>query len=300
MPGTVINPQAPQTHPEDRTYQILRELEAQKVQAASNSLAELTDVSIPTPIDGEVLTYNSATGLWDAETPSAGTTIYSTAYASRPAGVEGDGFLPTDGFEFDRKGASVWAPFGPIFPFTAPDNSLYSWDNQGTASVSTTRGGIMLTDVGGDSSTKARVRYKTAPATPYTATFYLLHNCLSSKQYPQAGVMFRESATGKLVSMHQTAGNIFWTRWTNSGAVFADYTTLGYAAPLNWFQIANDGTTLYFRHSADGINWVEHLSKAKADFFTTAPDQIGFFVMSLNLGTPNHAVAAWLGSYQEA
>lgn len=301
MPGEVINPQAPQNHPEDRTYQILRELENQKVQAAANTLAALTDVSVPAPVNGQVLTWVTADNEWEALTPSAGNTISSTAYASRPAGAQGDGFLPTDGFEFDRKGASVWAPFGPIFPFTAPPTGGWSWDNPGTASVDTTRGGIYLTDVGGDTATKGRVRYRTAPGTPYTITFFLLHNCLSSKQYPSAGVMFRESATGKLVSMHQTAGNIFWTRWTNSGAVFADYTSLGYAAPLNWMQLTYDGTNLHFLHSADGITWVDHLgAKAKADFFTTAPDQVAFFVNSLNLATPNHPVSAWLGSYKEA
>jgi hypothetical protein len=301
MPGQAFDPQAPQEHREDRTYEILRQLDARKQDTDTNTLAGLDDVSIPAPLDGQVLTFVTADNEWEAQSVTSGDSTHTGTEASRPAASnDGDLFLPSDGATIQRDTGAAWSPWGPIWPFTEPVDASYSWDNQGTASVDTTRGGIILSDVGGDSSTKGRFRYKTAPGTPYTITAFMLHNCLSSKQYPQAGVFFRESATGKIITMHQTAGNIFWTRWTNSGAVFADYTSLGYAAALNWMRMTYDGTNLHFLHSADGVNWVDHLgAKAKADFFTSAPNQVGYFVESLNLGVPNHAVAAWLLHWKE-
>lgn len=40
---------------------------------AVSSLAGLSDVSVPSPTDNYVLTFNSSTGLWEAEAPASGT-----------------------------------------------------------------------------------------------------------------------------------------------------------------------------------------------------------------------------------
>src|SRR5436853_5162069 len=84
LPGQGLDPQAPALHPVDRTYEILRQLESQKVAATSNSLDSLTDVQVPAPTNGQVLKYVAADGLWEAGTDASGNTISSAAYASRP------------------------------------------------------------------------------------------------------------------------------------------------------------------------------------------------------------------------
>ncbi len=298
LPGQTNNPQTPTQYPERRTYQILRDLEQEKA-SATLALDDLSDVNAPAPANGDVLTWVTADAEWENKPVTPGNTISSTAYASRPAGAQGDGFLPTDGFEFDRKGASVWAPWGPIFPFVEPIPGAYTTLNLGTGTVDSTRGGIMLSDIGGDASNKAILLVKTAPATPYTITMFMLHNCLMVKSFPKAGVLFRESGTQKFISMHQTNGNLFYTKWTNPTAVLGDYTNFGTTSVVNWFQISDDGTNLHFRHGADGVNWVEHFSKGRTDFLAGGPNQTGFFIESLNLGTPNHAVATTLLSWKE-
>src|SRR5437763_9881287 len=179
LPGIPMDPQTPQSHSVDRTYQILRELEDQKVQATSNTLAALLDVSVPAPINGQVLEYITADGKWEAVTPTTGGNVTtSDVEASRPAGTEGDLFLPTNGYQIERKGASVYAAWGPIFPLAVPDDASYSWVNQSTATVTTTKGGIHLLQPAGSTGTNASLRVKSAPATPYTLTAFLLHNCL--------------------------------------------------------------------------------------------------------------------------
>lgn len=45
--------------------------------SGSTTLAGLTDVSIGSPSNGDVLTYNSGSGLWKPQTPAAGSTYFA-------------------------------------------------------------------------------------------------------------------------------------------------------------------------------------------------------------------------------
>src|SRR6185437_2715032 len=95
--------------------------------------------------------------------------LLSDSYAALPSSSLVRLFLPNNGYSAYRDTGAVWTPWGPLLPFTAPNDSLYSWVNQGSATVTTSNGGIFLRspqNAGGD----IRARVKNLPAAPYKVT----------------------------------------------------------------------------------------------------------------------------------
>lgn len=285
----------------------------------SISLDTLSDVNLPSASQGDILYRNAtewvrltagtngqvlktsgaaANPSWAAD--SVGVTASTGAEASHPGSpATGDLFLPNDGFQIERYSGSVWVPWGPIFPLTAPDNSAFSWVNQGSSTVTTTQGGIVLAQPAGGASTSASLRVKTAPSTPYTATFFMLANTILTKQWLRTGVVFRESSTGKFVSFHISNGQLWTTKWSSATGISADYSQFGLGQVPNWIQITDNGTNLVFRVSQDGQTWTQIESRTRTDYLAGGPNQIGFFVAAENVGTPNFDASLSLLSYKE-
>jgi hypothetical protein len=289
MPGQALDPQAPALHPVDRTYEILRQLESQKVQETANSLGSLTNVSDTADTgatDGQALLWVAADNEWEPGTITAGGTTTADLEANRPAGNEGDLFFPTDGFWVERKGASVWTPWGPVSRFVPPDPNNFFWVNQGagpTAGVLTTANGGMTVRSNGKGTPHVRCQMMTAPATPYTVTAFVLASpVIESVAGAAAGLCFRDSVGGKLVTMHMESGKVQFGQLTSAAAGFAG---LPYYAPeiygaAHWWRMQDDGTDLIYWISVDGINWMQIFHKARHDFLAAGPDQVGFFADS--------------------
>jgi hypothetical protein len=207
--------------------------------------------------------------------------VQSDTQANEPAAgqLAGDLFLPSNGFQVERYSGSAWQPWGPLFPFTKPVNGDFSWDNQGGASVDTTYGGIYLLGVSG--GTQHRLRYKTAPATPYTITTCFLPALGSSGE---CGLCFRQSSDGKLVifTITQFSSEVCWSvqKWGSSSSFSAQYgsiTACGASAnggaPV-WMRIADDGANRICSLSPDGQHWDQAChSVGRTDFLTA--DQVG-------------------------
>ena len=127
---------------------------------------------------------------------------------------------------------------------------------------------------------------KLIPSTPFSViTYSVLHHYSYSFQssFPQCGVYFYESATGKIVSFFTVNGGgsdqlqvNYWNSQTsyNSSPWTFNQTDFPGGFPF-WKKIRYDGTNLQFYASKDGVNWVLCYSAAKNAFFTTAPDYIG-------------------------
>jgi hypothetical protein len=130
---------------------------------------------------------------------------------------------------------------------------------------------------------------ETAPSTPYKLTVLMLP-ALHDSSYQWAGICFRESGTGRLVTIGSVfegigggaAGFVNWSKWTNATTQFGsaqDRKTQCHSGPI-WFEIEADGTNIKLRWGMDGENWMDEYSEAKNTFFTTAPDEIGLFVVA--------------------
>lgn len=204
----------------------------------------------------------------------------SAAYASRPAaGNTGNLFFPSDGFSVDRDDGAAWESWGPVYPFTSPNNADFAWVNQGGASVTVSKGGIYLLAPNSGTSTQLRGRVKTAPSTPYVITAYLTPSNNLSVDDQSYGLMWRQ-LDGKLVRFGIGAGNIYLQYWSSATAFAGSYVTYAWRDQQHWFRITDDGTNRKAYVSSDGVNWLLIHSVSRTDNLTA--DQVGFWATAKN------------------
>lgn len=227
-----------------------------------------------------------------------GNVTSTTTYASPPGSPSsGDLDLYSDSFYIGRYSGSAWVPWGPIFPFTDPTLAgPTTWVNQGSATVSTTNGGIVLT-AELHSGNNLNCRVKTAPSTPYVITAAFLPRFISLTAN-FGGLLFRESSSGKLATFHLEADtnamNLVANKYTNPTTFSAAYSSRGlYTMSCPAFlRIADNGTNRICSYSADFENWAVFFSVSRTDFLTA--DQVGFFCGdSSNTYTPAVTLLSW-------
>jgi hypothetical protein len=216
----------------------------------------------------------------------SGNVISATAVGSEPVSpASGDTDLYTNSFGAARYSGSVWQPWGPLFPLTDPRvTAPTTWVNQGTASVSSSHGGIVLSApaAGG---VNWRLQVGTAPATPYTITGIFLADPLLVNNH-QFGLCFRQSSSGlqHCLSLQANSGVVAGTwslssiKYTTATAFSAVYgTQVPYAnSPLVFLRIADDGTSRICSYSGNGQDWLVFTTIGRTDFLTA--DQVGFGV----------------------
>ena len=201
------------------------------------------------------------------------------------AGQPGRLYLPTEGYVHQDNG-SLWdmLPLGRVTP---PASGDFSWVNQGSATVTDTKGMMVLTTPSSASADSLRCLVKSAPATPYKITVgFLAQNPIYTSSYatPQFGVCWRESGSGKLLTYGWGSNNyplyFLYAQWTNpttiSGGVFS------YGTPPQapyWVRFGDDGTNRTVDVSSDGFNWVPVQTPQGRTVFCTA-DQVGIFANS--------------------
>ena len=245
-----------------------------------------------TPISADELVIEDSAASWAKKRvaistlPTGGVPadiILTNAYASRPAaGTAGRIFLPNNGFYLERDTGTAWTPWGPIFPMTPPVSGDFAWVNQGSASITTTYGGVyMIVPYG--SSPNHRFMKKSAPSTPYIITAAILPGG-HGVNYNRCGLYFRQSSDGKLNSFGMVyAGGwiIESVKWNSETSYNAGYKSIG--IPLSgilWLRIADDGTNRICSWSPDGQNWEIIHSVGRTDFLTA--DEVGFGCCSEN------------------
>lgn len=191
--------------------------------------------------------------------------------------------------------------FGPALSAvpTQASTGLSTWLNQGSAAVSDTSAGILLTVPAESNADRLRGIYKTAPATPYTVTaliggVYFGNPVLS-------GIGWTDGTKIQEIDLRNTGTFQIWvSSWTNSNAFAADNATgipmLGNPA---WFRLSDDGTTVLFQISADGINFYTRYSVAKASGFLGASGYSNIlFVGNIKNGMTGNALCT-LMSYAQ-
>lgn len=172
-----------------------------------------------------------------------------------------------------------------IYPdFTAPVNASFTWINQGGASVTVNANGGIFLRAPPDPTFELRIRKKSAPSTPWTLTTAIIP-CLLDDSYQGCGILMRESATGKLATLFlvsdvQTRIFLQVRNWSDpSNAETPTIYPSIQEGDLFWLRLANDGANLSYSYGRDGYNFITLRTEAKNFYFTTGPDEIGFFAM---------------------
>jgi hypothetical protein len=218
---------------------------------------------------------------------ASATAIYTSAYGSPPATPgEGDLWMPSDSFYELRYNGSAWVPWGPLFPLTLPPTTGWSWDNQGSATVDTSKGGLRL-DSPADAAAALHVYHRAAPSVPYVITAIMLID-IYAVNYNSAGLCFRQSSDGKIHAFHlglETALLLRSNKWTNSSTFSAHYDGGGFSMLHHrlwpaFLRIGDDNTNRICSISVDGQNWYTYKTIGRTDFLTA--DQVGIFVKPQN------------------
>lgn len=197
--------------------------------------------------------------------------------------------------------SGVWEGAAPgATVFTLPVTAGFAWVNQGTATLTDTAGAFSVLSAPAAGGRQIRARVKSAPATPYVITVYFLPEALTSATFPDAGLVWRESASGKMIRLNVTAQGgsapVAFIAKENSATSFNSGYTLSWPAAWGlvggfsgvnmlpvWMRMEDDGTNRNCYISRDGQHWYLIHSVGRTDYITA--DQIGFAVNPDNAGS---------------
>jgi hypothetical protein len=179
------------------------------------------------------------------------------------------------------------APPSGIFPtLSQPISTNFTWDNQGTATVSDQSNRMVVTipDSSGLSpATQSRGLYEALPfAAPYTVQFALsVIGYTTGGNAVIASIGLRNSG-GEWVALGLgwgSAGNYWVFRrdvWTTTTSFSGSGSTLNYVTPdssLLWMRVTDDGTNRHFLVSQNGNDWLPIFSEGNTT--TITPTEIG-------------------------
>lgn len=231
-----------------------------------------------TPINGQNLQYTTA---------SSPNPCYTAATVSGP--TVATPYITVSG-----------VTYGPVWAMTPPGLlSGWTWVNQGSATADNSAGNSLTIIAPASAADSAAFLFKSAPATPYAvyAKMAVTQNGLAAQR---CGIAFRESGTSKLIvfplyfnpsgsgSLASGVPGLSVDKYTNA-TTYAGSSYVGTAGPFeghaDWQRMVDDGTNLTFSVCSDNLSpghCVVYATSPRNNFFTTGPNQIGFYSNPIN------------------
>lgn len=200
---------------------------------------------------------------------------------------EGTLYIPTFSYyTLVRCGpSSTWSYHVGGMQAYPPSLGDYAWVNQGGASTYLDLGGIQI-QVTNAAGTNLRILKRAEPTLSYDVIMLVYYD-LSSNDYNQAGVLWRQSADGKVVAWGVRRDSAVSTGISLAVGKYTDATTFdswyaGSPALVSlpqsgylWMEMVSNNVNRYLYYSLDGTNFHPFLTTTRTDFLT--PDEIGFF-----------------------
>ena len=198
-------------------------------------------------------------------------------------------------------------PPGPLNSLTdtsgnALTASSFTWINQSTTTATDLTGnvGIKLIPPTGTGQ-NLRILKRAAPSTPYTVYGAFNLGLHMSTGVSHAGLCFRESGTSKIkiigLASEDNGGQlqpygIYVGNYTNASTFSAWNFNVdwGYDPKIVWVAMEDDGTNIKFHWSPDGVEFMEVHTSLRGGFFTTAPDEVGFYINATEATVVQHAI----------
>lgn len=167
--------------------------------------------------------------------------------------------------------------------------SDFTWVNQGGATATDINGAIYMT-VPDEANPNLRMLVLPVPSAPWRALVKVnLGVGMGSlnNQGTQAGLILRESSSGKLITATaRYGGRLAFLRFTNPTTFDAVIdTNLSFHENSIWLRIDDDGTNLAMRASDLGIGFTETAdsnwwTQGRTAHMSGGPDQIGIYINS--------------------
>lgn len=171
--------------------------------------------------------------------------------------------------------------------------SAFTWVNQGTATAKQTQanGPIQITVID-NATSNWRLLKQAVPATPYKLVVELRSTHPRAANSQAACLYFYDGTKlegfeflSALAGVQPAIFKMNDTGGTGRSQVSAGYFTAEVAASVDsfkapvWLQFRNDGTSIYFDWSVDGLNFTNLYSETMATFIT--PTSIGIGALSV-------------------
>lgn len=212
-------------------------------------------------------------------------TIQTGTRAARPTNEkEGILYLTNNSFYLYRDTGSAWVAHGTILKLTEPIDSDFAWVNQGTATVSTTNGGVFLRGATYGAGESINIRKKTlSPTIGYqTGIGFVPHLNPSSNGSTHCGHVLRDSASGKFIAfgIQQVNGSPAtlvikqYNSETSLNATLYD-TQMNFRETIG-LSVADNGSLRLYFIANDGFNGILVYVESRTTFIT--PDEYGFYV----------------------
>jgi len=118
-----------------------------------------------------------------------------------------------------------------------------------------------------------KILAKNAPAAPYRVAIAMSRNFTSDRMRLCAG--FRDPDTGRLNVLLLTSDTLFLQTYSDPNTFTGSSTTIANIASRNiWYGLRNDGTSLIYEVSYDGVHWVALASQALSGNYLANPSQV--------------------------
>lgn len=174
-----------------------------------------------------------------------------------------------------------WAKRTTTRPVVKPVTSDFNtWLNQGSAVLTDVGDALSLTTVTSGTD-NLRGRSRSLPAGNWDVTVGMSRHW-RVRNFLYAGIFLRESATGKLETLmfgDRANGGTISSKWTSATAFSAHRQARSDYHDRLWLRFRKTGLLFQPMYSRDGSIWAQlDVQLALNSFFTTAPDQWGYFV----------------------
>ena len=239
-----------------------------------------------------------------------GSTIGQGTYAARPGpGTAGNMYLPNDGYTGWIDNGTIWVPVIQGVVGVAPDAaaSFTAANASGTSALADSSGALIASDATPTAAIpNYRIWYKamSGGATAVEGMIWPAPDLTTwnaaAQSYTLAGILLRESATGKLAVMLISAipGTYQIVSCEYSTSPTAGRTVVGgltdkrmmpnvWPSSQVYFRMLIQGGNVNYQYAVGRTAWQTIATIATTTAFTTAPDQYGLVVWPYNNNNPS-------------
>lgn len=164
----------------------------------------------------------------------------------------------------------------------------WSWVNQNGATIANDARGSLVLGATRRTADNISAIMRSLPATPYTINLEFDLQ-VPARDYFVAGIMLRDSGSGRMVSAGLTFDQTSYGGWALASAQYNSFSSFNASAILTsnnnyvrgtlprFFRVTDNGTNFYFKASWDGLNFVDlkPAGTSRTSWLAT-PNQVGF------------------------